>query len=330
MFDVIVFGSATLDISLSMPTVKIKKETDLIVDKGLLLNLGSKIEVDKINVSFGGGGMNTSTTFANQDLNVAYCGSIGNDESGEGIMNYLKKKKIKTSFIKTINGGKTNTSIILNIPQKDRTILVYRGASDSLSKNDIQWPKLIAKWFYLAPLSGKLSSLTDDILLFAKKKNIKTAINLGNDQLAFSEKRMKLILDTADVVIMNLEEASVLTDINYNYEKDIIEKIAERRKKVTVVTKGERGVSVIHNDIVYEAKIKKVKPIDNTGAGDAFGSGFISSLIEEEENMEMAIKKGLLNSKSCLSQVGSVNGLLPKDCKKLIEKENIKVTRHSL
>lgn len=330
MFDVITFGSAALDISLNMPTVKIKKETNLIVDKGLFINLGSKIDVDGINVNFGGGGVNTAVTFSNQGLSVAYCGAVGSDESGEEIMRYLRKRKIKTSFVRIVNESKTNTSVILKVPQRDRTILVYRGASDFLNKDDIKWSKLSSKWFYLAPLSGRLSLLTEDILLYAKEKRIKSAINLGNGQLAFSKKKIDFILNTADVLIMNLEEASVLTGINYNDERSILKKIAEQRKKITVITKGERGVSVIRENVVHEAKIKKIKPLDNTGAGDAFGSGFVSSLIENEADLESAIKKGLLNAKSCLTQIGSTNGLLQKDCGDLIKKENIKIVKYFL
>jgi sugar/nucleoside kinase (ribokinase family) len=325
-FDVVTFGSATWDISLDLPSAKIKKETDLIVDEGLLLNIGSKINIDNINTNFGVGGINTATTFTNLGFKTAYCGAVGDDIGGREIVNYLKSKKINSSFLKVIPKKKTNTSIVLKIPQKDRTILVYRGASDCLSKNDISWDELSAKWFYLAPLSGRLSMLTEDILAYAKKKGIKTAINLGNGQLSFSKKKLKFILEIADVVLVNLEEASILTQLNYNDEEGIIDKIIKSRIKTTVITKGADGVVVIANNRVFRASMTKIKPVDNTGAGDAFGSGFISSLVGNENDIESAMKVGMFNAKSCLSEPGSTNGLLSKGFENRLKKEKFKIS----
>lgn len=113
MFDIITFGSATWDIALNLPKVKIKKEVNLIVDKGILFNLGSKIDISNINTNFGGGGINTATTFALQGLKTAYCGAIGKDIGGREILNYLKEKRIDTSLVKVTDEKKTNTSVII-------------------------------------------------------------------------------------------------------------------------------------------------------------------------------------------------------------------------
>lgn len=330
MFDVITFGSAAWDIALSIPKAKIKKEVNLIVDKGIFFNLGSKIDISDTNTNFGGGGINTATTFSLQGLKTAYCGCVGNDIGGREILNYLKETKIDTSFITTAKEKKTNTSIIMIPPSEDRTILVYRGASDCLKKTDINWKKLESKWFYLAPLSGKLSGLTDDILTHAKSHNIKTAVNLGGMQLAFSKAKLKKVLEKTDVLILNLEEASVLTNINYNEDSKIIKAIASIFNGIAVITDGEYGVSVICKDKLYKAVAKKIKPVDTTGAGDAFSSAFVSSLVKDEKNIEYAIKIGITNAKQCLKEMGSTNGLLSKKENNLVEKEKVKIITSSI
>ncbi|MCK9578371.1 carbohydrate kinase family protein [bacterium] len=325
MFDIITFGSATWDIALNLPKAKIKKEVNLIVDKGILFNLGSKIDISNINTNFGGGGINTATTFALQGFKTAYCGAIGKDIGGRETLNYLKEKKIDTSLVKSTDEKKTNTSIIMIPPNKDRTILVYRGASECLHQSDIKWKKFTSKWFYLAPLSGKLSLLTEEILIFAKKKGIKTAVNLGSTQLSFSKAKIQQILDKTNVLILNMEEASILTKTNYNNEKKIIENIRKIFKGIAVITDGEYGVSVIHKDKLYKATSKKVIPVDTTGAGDAFSSAFISALIRKNDDIEYAIRLGITNAKKCLTEMGSTNGLLSRKENKLAEKENISI-----
>ena len=85
MYDIITFGSAAQDIHVKSKLFKIlKDEKDFVTGEGLCLALGSKIEVEDIIFSSGGGGTNTAATFAKQGFKTAYCGAIGADISGLG------------------------------------------------------------------------------------------------------------------------------------------------------------------------------------------------------------------------------------------------------
>ena len=46
------------------------------------MTLGSKIDVEDIIFTSGGGGTNTAATFAKQGFKTAFCGAIGVDISG--------------------------------------------------------------------------------------------------------------------------------------------------------------------------------------------------------------------------------------------------------
>ena len=329
MFDIITFGSATWDISLKISGKRIKDEADLIIDKGIFFNLGSKIDVDDMYFSFGGGGLNTSATFKNQGFKIAYCGSVGNDIPGKEIIEHLKEKKINYSFV-VKKEKPTNNSVIFHVPNQDRTVLAYRGASEMLNKNDIDWNNLKASWFYLAPLSGKLNLITEDIVFFAKKQGIKTLVNFGNSQLKMNKNKIKNILDKTDILLLNKEEASLLTRTKYEKEDQIIRKINELHQGLNIITKGEEGVVVSDGKYVYEAKLKRFKIIDKTGAGDSFGSGFISGLIKSKGDIDCAIKFGLVNAKNCLMVKGATNGLLKEKDNHLIAKEDIFVKKQLL
>jgi sugar/nucleoside kinase (ribokinase family) len=78
---------------------------------------------------------------------------------------------------------------------------------------------------------------------------------------------------------------------------------------------------------LFEASSCKIKVVDKTGAGDAFGSAFICGLIKSNMDIDWAIRLGIANSVSCIQVRGAVNGLLEEgvDIKKLGEK--IKVER---
>jgi ribokinase len=323
MFDIVTFGSATYDISVTMPDSLIEKDNKYISGKAYCLNLGSKIDVADMHFGFGGGGINTATTFKKQGFKVAYCGTVGEDIPGKEVIEYLDNLGVVSTFVKKTKTKWTNNSLILDNPKEDRTVLAYRGASEMFSKKDIN-SKLLAKWFYLAPLSGKLSNVTDDVISFAIKNRIKIAANFGNSQLRMGAAKMKSWLSKIDVLILNKEEAAILTNVGYGDERDIIKKISEMHNGISVITKGEDGVAVIDSSKIYEAKLKKFNVVDETGAGDAFGSGFISGLIKTGE-IEYAIRLGLTNSKYAIATKGATTGLLSTKENKLVEKEKIKV-----
>ncbi len=313
MFDIITFGSATWDIFIRLNNFETVKNKNFVTGKGICFNLGSKVDVEDVCFFSGGGGTNTAATFSKQGFKVAYYGAVGDDISGKEIIKELKKLRIDCQFVLKKRLKPTNYSIILNTGLKtDRTILVYRGASELFEKKDIPWKKLKAKWFYLAPLSGKLCRASEAIIDFAHKNKIKTAFNPGNSQLSLSLKIMKRILKKVDILILNQEEASLLTKIPYQNEKEIFNKIDEMCPGITIMTKGPKGVVVSDGDYLYRAKGPKIKVVDRTGAGDSFSSGFVSGFIKSKGNIEYAIQLGLANSSSCLKKFGAKNGLLKK------------------
>lgn len=310
MFDIITFGSATWDIFVKPNDFKKIDGQKFLTGKGICFDLGSKVDIGEVNFSTGGGGTNSAATFANQGIKVAYCGKIGDDISGNEILEELKRRKINIDFVAKTNLKSTNHSIVINATKEERTILVYRGASELLSKKEIPFKKLDAKWIYLAPLSGKLCHLFGEIVNFAKKKDIKVAANLGNSQLCLKKELLGKILKKLDILVLNQEEASILTNIPYSQENLIFKKIDEMCDGIAIMTKGEEGVSVSDGENIYKAKSPNLKVIDKTGAGDAFSSGFVSAYIKSKGDIEYSIQFGMANAKSCIEKWGAKAGLI--------------------
>lgn len=292
MLDIITFGSAAEDIY-------VKSKKFLFKGRDICVRVGTKNEVEGIMLFSGGGGTNASATFAKQGFKTAYCGQVGSDVFGDLAVEELRRLGVDASFVKRAKDKPTNVSVFLTHPGKDRTILVYRGASDELSKKDIPWQKIKnTKWFYLAPFSGKLANLTDDLAAFAKKNNIKIAFNPGYSQLSLSKPILKRILAKIDVLILNKEEAARLTG-------------EEEFEGVTIITKGADGVEVSDGQYLYKAGSLGLKAVDTTGAGDAFGSGFVAGLLQKND-IVYAIQLAMANSGYAITQWGAKTGLLEK------------------
>jgi len=227
MYDIITFWSSAMDINLKSKAFKVlKSDKDFVTGEGICLSLGSKIDVQDIKFTSGGGGTNTAVTFAKQGLKTAFCGIVGEDEAGREILKELKSYKIDGSLVQKTKEKATNHSVIISSEDgQDRTILVYRGASELLNKQNIPWDKLKSKWIYIAPLWGQLCDTFEDIVDFAYKNKIKIAINPGSSQLYLPQETLSRIFKKIDILILNQEEASFLTKVSFQDEVEVFRKI---------------------------------------------------------------------------------------------------------
>lgn len=319
MFDVITFGSATRDMFILSKKFQAIKSDDFVSGKGLCVPSGEKIYIDDIVFASGGGATNCAATFALQGLAAACVTKVGDDPGGSAVIDDLKKLGVNTGFILKDKKFKTAYSVILSLAGGERTILVYQGASHELRKEEISWQELKAEWFYLSGLSGRSSEIFEPLINFAYENEIKIAVNPGEAQLKLGIDRLQPLLNKIDVFILNKEEATRLTCIPYNAEKEIFKRLDNWVKGIAVMTKGPEGVMVSDGRDIYIAGIPKSGIIDRTGSGDAFGSGFVAGLMQKAKHkkpdasaIEYAIQLGTANATSTVQQLGAKNGLLKK------------------
>lgn len=309
-YDIITFGSATKDIFIKTEKVPVGDFKKDHIPEEILLPLGHKLNIEEIRFYYGGGGTNTATTFVNQGFNVAYCGVLSNNTEGNLILTDLKSRGIKTGLISAISNKLTSTSIILSVPQ-GRTILAYKGASSGLSKNQVPWHKIKnTNWFYLAPLHKKSSKTFKDLVFFAKKNKIKVMANLGNCQLSLSKKSLYSILKNIDILLLNQEEGQALVKNNDLKGESLVKEIRKIFSGILIITNGRNKVLVLNKEQLFFAFPSKKIGLDSTGAGDAFGSGFLSGYIKHKGDIDKSIKLAIKNSASCIKKWGAKDGLL--------------------
>ena len=143
---------------------------------------------------------------------------------------------------------------------------------------------------------------------FAKKNNIKTAVNPSQEQIIFSRKNFP----QADVLFLNEQEAQMFFPQERN-QKQLLVKIAKVSLGIVVITQGQRCCVVWDGAKFYSAQANpKIKSKERTGAGDGFGAGFTTGLFLKN-NIQYSIRLGFGNSEGCIQQVGAKNGLLKKN-----------------
>jgi len=309
MYDIITIGSATRDVFLESEKIKIKKSTTSPTGLDECVPLGAKIELKEITFDTGGGATNGAVTFANQKLKTGAICRIASDVAGLEVKNTLKAHKIATKFLQYDAKLGTGYSLILLTGTGERSILVYRGASRKISAKEIPWKNVKTKWFYVSSLAGDLA-LIKKIWQFAKKNNIKIGWNPGGRELDWGLARLTPFIRQTEFFTVNTEEAAKLT----REKTTNIRGQAKKLKKITKclsLTDGPKGAYAWQDGKGVFAAPLKVKKINATGAGDAFGSGFVAGLAIKD-NIRYATQLATLNSNMVITKMGAKNGLLKK------------------
>lgn len=325
MYDIITIGTATRDVFIKSPSFANIHDPEHLKRLGFhggnatCFAPGSKIEIEKPVFATGGGATNTATTFARMGLKVATIGKIGADDGGARILSECKAEGV---FSRIITDKKLSTaySVILVPTAGERTILVHRGASDKLTAADINKGTAKSRWAYIVPGNIPYPTVLSAITVLAKQ-GTRIALNPSKHVIEKGLRVLKPLLAKIDVLIMNREEAAMLTEISYDRIDTILLTLRTSFDGIVIVTDGPSGAFVLDRTRRYTCGVfpKKVTT-DATGAGDAYGSGFVSSLIYAEKrnktkefsetDVKEAIRIASANSASVVEHVGAKRGIL--------------------
>ncbi|OGI17268.1 MAG: hypothetical protein A2287_07650 [Candidatus Melainabacteria bacterium RIFOXYA12_FULL_32_12] len=349
MFDVITIGSATQDIFIESNFAEIHEVKDANSSKSLLcFDYSTKIEVEQTALDVGGGAVNSAVNFANLGYKAATIVKTGKDINGEAVLRRLKEKEVDSSLILQTDDYKTGFSVILTSFEGDRTVLAHRGANSHISLDEIPWDDIKkSKWIYIAPLSGNSNLVLDKIADFAEENGVSMAFNPGTTQIKRGVEDLKKVVSTAEVLIMNKSEAFNITGMQEGHEQvyqkpgefdpwshsvhEMLFRLKTYKPKVVVITDGSKGVIAFDGETFYHAPAYPAKVISTLGAGDAFSSTFVASLMRFNWDIEKAIIFASINSASIVESFGAQSGLKSfAELEKIYQQnEDFKITKKS-
>ena len=275
------------------------------------LELGTKVDIDKIQFGTGGGATNAATTFARNGHESIFMGCIANDPAGIAIINALDEEGIDTSYISYADNTHTGYSVLLLAPKGERTILTCRGASakfDLLNPDDLD--NIYPDWLYVTTFRGNMDML-DQFFTKAKSIGAKIMFNPGNLELAHQRKLLGLLSDV-DVLLLNKEEAKKIVTGSSLHE--LVLRV-HNYVPAAIITDGNQGAIATDGKEVYRLGLYEDVPVkDATGAGDAFGSGFLAAFTRGKSFKDSLIF-GSANSTSVVRKIGSKEGIINQHTK---------------
>lgn len=327
MTKIITIGSATMDVFVESDEANIvsvctkDKNSDF-----MSYPYGSKIDITTFASNVGGGGVNTACNFGNLGFDTSAIFKIGKDFYADGIFDFFKKQKVNLENIIQKEDVSTGFSVILVSFQGDRTVLTHRGANSKITEDDINFEAIKeADLVYIAPLNGDSNKVLEKIVDYAEAHNTKICFNAGTTSIKKGKEHLKGILDSAHIVVMNKEEASMATgievrpdtktekfshDVIHRDIKAMLQALKIKDYQVIVITDGNKGAYAYEGKNFYYCPIFPSEVVSTLGAGDAFASTFCAALYRNNINIGEALMYGSVNSSSVVSKFSATEGLL--------------------
>ena len=327
MAKILTIGSATMDVFVECDEANVvsvcskDKKSDF-----MSYPYGSKIDISSFASNVGGGGVNTACNFANLGFETSAIFKIGEDIYSEGILNSFKNRDVDLSNIIQNKEISTGFSIILVSFEGDRTVLAHRGANAHIKEEDINFDAISqADFVYVAPLNGDSNKVLEPIIQHAHEHDTKICFNAGTTSIKRGFEHIKKILESAHIVVMNKEEATLTTGIHVRpdtktekFSHDVIHRdikqmlnaLKVKEYQVIVITDGNKGAYAFDGNKYYFCPIFPSEVISTLGAGDAFASTFCASLGRTQLDIGKSLMYASVNSASVVSCFGATEGLL--------------------
>ncbi len=254
----------------------------------------------------GGAPFNVASNATNYTKDVYFVGAVGNDDNGKILIDTANQKGFKKVDIKVLNEYKT-TRAIVTLVDGERYFKFDRddGADYHLKLDDIDFS--LIKSGDIVHIGSLMLSYKEGIDFYnSLVKKLRTIngvkisfdINYRDDIFSSPKEAKKIFINAlrqADILKFSIDELFLLSD-STNLETAL--KTLVNEKQIVVITLGKDGSLLYYKGQLYKASSVAIKPVDTTGAGDAFYSYFLSSLVNHPDfiNSVELIQKYLFRS----------------------------------
>ena len=218
---------------------------------------------------------------------VSFVGAVGNDDYGHMLLDVASRKGFTNPHIKVLDDHYTSKAIV-TLVNGERSFRFERdfGADYALNEHDVDISLINDQdivhigSLMLSYKEGRdfFFDIVKKIRQYSKAK-ISFDINYRDDIFSSPSEAKEIFLSAlkeADILKFSEEEISLFSskeDI-----KSCLDELLDEHQ-IAVVTLGNKGSIYYHDGHTVYVPTYPVKPVDTTGAGDAFYSYFLASLV---------------------------------------------------
>jgi len=300
-------GNALVDIMVKIDNDHILKELDLpkgsmqLVDKERSNKVLERVKAYEKSESAGGSTANAIHGLGMLGAQSGFIGVVGEDEIGGFFVRDMINAGVDLHMIHSKN--ETGRVVALVTPDYERTFATHLGASAEFSQEFISNFRYDDYQYIL--IEGFLvqdHNLVRSVALRAKAAGLTTAIDLCSYNVVEANRDFlnEIITKYVDIVFANEEEAKALTGLE---PRMALNEIASK-VKIAVVKLGDKGSMIKSGEASWDIGVIKVQPVDTTGAGDLYASGFLYGL-STGKSLDISGNYGSILSGNVIEFIGS-------------------------
>ena len=249
----------------------------------------------------GGAPFNVAVNAKNAGAKVGFIGRVGKDVIGRFVTEEAKKAELDFLDIQVDDERNTTLAFVtLTDGERDFAFNRHDTADYNIDLNEIDYNKyqdlniIHLGSLMLSEKNGK--TFAKKIAKKAKALGVKLSFDMNFRMDTYKDfenakKAYKPYVEQADIIKFSDDELKLYTGIEDI--KTAIESICHK-DQLFLLTLGSKGSMYCLNGESNVIPTEKVKPIDTTGAGDAFFGTFIANIENKEwnkENIENALVK---------------------------------------
>ena len=248
----------------------------------------------------GGSAANTAKGLGRLGCSVSLLARLGNDTTGQFVQSVMAEHNVH--LCTNLFSGTTSRVLCLITPDGQRSFLFCGGTVGITSPLDVnestlQKTKIVHHDGYI--LRNK--PLLEKSLDLCNKLHIVASLDLGSFSLVREHKKYILenVLPRIDILIGNSDEMHTLFGSDQEIHKALLQ-----RSALSVHLKSKKGCTLYCNGKALEIPTHPKKPIDSTGAGDLFTSGFLYGLLHNW-SLEKSARMGHSLAGEVISHIGA-------------------------
>ncbi|CAA2985093.1 probable fructokinase-7 [Olea europaea subsp. europaea] len=273
----------------------------------------------------GGAPANVAVCIAKLGGSSAFIGKVGEDEFGHMLADILKENKVNISGVRYDPDARTALAFVTLRADGEREFMFFRNPSADMllreSELDIDFIKKASIFHYgsISLIKEPCRSTQLSAMAIAKKSgsilsydpNLRLPLWPSEEA---ARKEIMSIWNQADVIKISEEEITFLTEGDDPNDDDVVlKKLFHPNLRLLLVSEGKAGCRYYTKQFKGRVHGVQVKPIDTTGAGDAFVGGFLYCLASDMNlyQDENRLREALFFANACGALTVTANGAIP-------------------
>jgi ribokinase len=253
--------------------------TDMVIKTSRIPRPGETIIGGEFFMAGGGKGANQAVAAARAGGDVTFVARVGDDLFGRQAVAGFRRDGIRTGRIIKDRSYASGVALIFVAPDGENSIAVASGANARLSVEDVRRARdvIAGANILLMQLETPIETVEEGARI-AAKAGVPVILNPAPARPLSDE-----LLRHITILTPNETEAAMLAGTRIQGSRglsNVAERLLAKGPRAVLITIGAKGAFVATAEKNQVVPAFKVKPVDTTGAGDAFNGALAVALAE--------------------------------------------------